>query len=999
VTAPLQKSAIFLWLKKTDATLAGRLVLIRQELEEWLPYVIQLFPHYPSHGVDHSDRIVSQLSKLLFRGSRPTISLSAGEAYCLLAAAYLHDSGMVVSPGETERILQSERWATFVSEGEPGYTAYVRYQDMLQNRPNSDRWSYLAGLTLRQIVADFVRIEHHERSKMTLELHPFLRTLVDKGDPVAFETIASLAVGHGLQESDLADDARYPEERDVLTYKVNVRFLARLLRLGDLLDVSNDRSHALSAAAVAPLPFESSFHWLQYGSKTHENISPNSIEFRFECSNQETHRLLRDWFGWLENEVRTTAIEQAHAVRHPQWKAPRCFVSNRETSRGRDRGLRPTIIIEPASTAQYSFHDWRLELDNDKIFERLVFDVYSHPSIFVRELIQNAVDATRCQMYADASLSGRALLESLTELSEELRDQYPVKVSFSEEQSNDQNERKLVLVVEDFGTGMDESIILKYFLQAGRSYYQSAEFRKQFRFAPASRFGVGFLSVFAVSKDIVVETARPNTGRGIRLRLREPRSYLLTEPWIPFPERPIGRRHGTRVTVVVDNWDGRTELLHFIDQVCVAVEIPIIVRVDGIESVVRASGVITESEVAVSKVDPEGRFVVKPFVIQEKNVEGTVAIIAYKDRKGEGWCDCWPHDLGLDGKRCDELPKDIGGYVALHGFALSGQDPSQQWITRADVRVPSAHIGVDRGEGHRGAWTREGQLASGAPTGAAAYARAAVQETAKRAVSEHLATSERARGPGGPLYVGRVLSLAPVPEEWRGRYPGSVVALRNGSRQEMSADEMLAATEICLATSVVENWLSQSPLELALEKEDAITSAVVVSWDDVPPFLKERLSNELFARTLTKIVQIGESVMVMFSKDGDGAPPFRRVQCAPKAWIGDFASEGIVGVSLRFLGNGAAGLVALNERCATIRWLNAFSGVAEKHGIPRQAVEACWSTAATTYWSLNDLLKGWQANPLVPEEWKPPKEQQKFIVMMVELDTKRRVHQRGPSIG
>ena len=62
----------------------------------------QVFPHYPSHGVDHSDRIIEQLSHLLFNNTRPVVRFSTAEVYCLLLRRYPHDMGMVVSP-ETQR--------------------------------------------------------------------------------------------------------------------------------------------------------------------------------------------------------------------------------------------------------------------------------------------------------------------------------------------------------------------------------------------------------------------------------------------------------------------------------------------------------------------------------------------------------------------------------------------------------------------------------------------------------------------------------------------------------------------------------------------------------------------------------------------------------------------------------------------------------------------------------------------------------------------------------
>ena len=247
--------------------------------------------------------------------------------------------------------------------------------------------AFLADQHLRLLIADFVRRDHHERGKTTLQLHAFLRQLVDAGDSVAFETITDLGVGHGLRDSELANSSRFPEERDVLDGKVNVRFLARLLRIGDLLDMDSRRADPMTAIAVGPLPPDAMPHWQQYSTKKHENITPKVIEFRFECKDQDTHRVLRDWFGWLEAEIRAAGFEQLHAARHDGWKAPRCVVSSQATADARSAQPQPTIEIRPTPGANYTFHDWRLELDQERVLQRLIHDVYDDPSVFVRELI------------------------------------------------------------------------------------------------------------------------------------------------------------------------------------------------------------------------------------------------------------------------------------------------------------------------------------------------------------------------------------------------------------------------------------------------------------------------------------------------------------------------------------------------------------------------------------------------------------------------------------
>jgi HSP90 family molecular chaperone len=60
-------------------------------------------------------------------------------------------------------------------------------------------------------------------------------------------------------------------------------------------------------------------------------------------------------------------------------------------------------------------------LDTEAVFQRLIGDVYEHPSVFVRELIQNALDATRCQLYLDLKNRGDEIPEFPTQAPEDTR--------------------------------------------------------------------------------------------------------------------------------------------------------------------------------------------------------------------------------------------------------------------------------------------------------------------------------------------------------------------------------------------------------------------------------------------------------------------------------------------------------------------------------------------------------------------------------------------------
>jgi predicted metal-binding protein len=126
--------------------------------------------------------------------------------------------------------------------------------------------------------------------------------------------------------------------------------------------------------------------------------------------------------------------------------------------------------------------------------------IYTKDEVFIRELIQNSLDAIL--------LREKILQEENHELPEEER---AIKIVFNKEPNEkDGGERGYIQII-DHGIGMDEFKIERYFTSIGRSFYKSDEFAKlkndkNIKYNPISNFGIGFLSAFMVCKEITVRT-------------------------------------------------------------------------------------------------------------------------------------------------------------------------------------------------------------------------------------------------------------------------------------------------------------------------------------------------------------------------------------------------------------------------------------------------------------------------------------------------------------
>jgi hypothetical protein len=627
-----QDTALMAYLKVKGITYHAKVLELREVIEGWLSYIPNTFPHYTRHTIRHSDEIVHQMSKLLFRDEdidEVVLPLTAVEAYLIIAAAYLHDAGMVISDREKLEIAQSDEWKIWISDSNAGAKRWDQIQTLRNGKEPADSFvrNFLADLETRFLIAEFVRRAHHLRARSVIEQHQSVLGRFAFDDLVLQRTIADVCVAHGLKTYELEDNERFPDRRDIRGNAVNVRLMAILLRLGDLLDMSADRACPLLLNAACPLPADSLAHWTQYQRITHRLTAPDRIEITAECENQNEHRVLQDWCQWIVDEVHAARTLLSRSKRHHDFELP---IAENEGS-GR------TIVVRPAPTANYFPSNWTFQLDHDAVFQRLIFDAYEGSEVFIRELIQNSLDACRCQMYADVAATSTAPPDYPTQVSEEIRAKYPVSITLrwieSENLLSGEKEKRQVLKVSDSGIGMDRAIIERYLLQVGRSFYTTDEFRRQFRFVPTSRFGLGFLSVFAVSDNVIVETFKPSSSDKdgpIRLTLTGPRNYLLSE-------RGTRRINGTEIEISLREPLAQGRLTGLIKQWCRRVEFPIHVDDLGSKSTIvseKPSDYVCDIPAVT---EDETRLSIRSFPVNRPGIEGELYVFAKVTLTGEAW--------------------------------------------------------------------------------------------------------------------------------------------------------------------------------------------------------------------------------------------------------------------------------------------------------------------------------------------------------------------------
>ena len=403
----------------------------------------------------------------------------------------------------------------------------------------------LGQLCLQHLAASWGRI-HHPSRLGTAVLNPdnrtgeTLRILI--GDAF-IDPVVQICVAHSW------DRKRVVEDRELRTRElghsgepVRLRLVAALLRLGDLLDMGKGRVSELLWDYLRPLLPLSDAHWRKEFTLDVELCQPNLIRLAGEfvpkggaqASMEERHivaeayRLAREWIAWLDAEIKdcTRLVETRirEEARHAadDADAPRIFGVLKLDA---DAVHAPHLAFDgPVS----------FELNRKRILQLLGDEIYTQGAVFVRELLQNALDATRA-----------AILRKHAALAESEPTKYPserpwdwpsevltapewtIEVETGEEQVSD---RQLVtFVVRDRGIGMTLDQIRGHFLQVGLSFYRTPEFRGEFNFPPISRFGIGFLSCLSVAQRIEVATRAAKQDFGLRLSIQRPSEQYVVE--------------------------------------------------------------------------------------------------------------------------------------------------------------------------------------------------------------------------------------------------------------------------------------------------------------------------------------------------------------------------------------------------------------------------------------------------------------------------------------
>lgn len=339
--------------------------------------------------------------------------------------------------------------------------------------------------------------------------------LLMTGIPIRiFLQIAACARAHG--ESDFNTLLKtLPKCDDGFTQdKYHPMFIAVLLALGDILDLDNERFNPFARDVVGEdlFPAISQTHYRKHQAIRSLSISPKRIRIEADCSNTAELRLLCQDMDWLEGFLKNCSYHWASI-------APDNFC-----------GCLPVVDLAQVSLNGASIPSnlvtTKFELSQKKAFHLLSgANLYEHSFPFLREILQNAIDAIKLQYWTDYSASefGKGKELGLCEASKQQPfRKYPIHVDLAVKKRKRNSSGKLTEVVaddfklplvqllrdyefgvevkvQDCGIGISETDI-QQISQVGSSHgYRQEEISHMPEWLrPTGHFGIGLQSLFLV---------------------------------------------------------------------------------------------------------------------------------------------------------------------------------------------------------------------------------------------------------------------------------------------------------------------------------------------------------------------------------------------------------------------------------------------------------------------------------------------------------------------
>ena len=462
-----------------------------------LNVISSTFPHYSLHEASHSNSIISEIEKIL--GSN-IVKLSFIDSWLLLESSYWHDVGMIVTHEEKEKITNDIKFSVFLDQLTKENSELTDYANIYTG--------FIKGISKVNFIeleksflfllAEYIRREHPSRSKEillnpnTIGIKPPTTGLINSRLNLL---LADIILCHGKAFNSILT---LPFENDGLDVfdTAHPRFIACLLRIGDLLDLDDNRHCPTLLKTIGSLPSLSLTHLEKHRSIISKSVNESSIEIISKCENFDAFEVQNEWFSLIETEFGEQDKNWGQITpRDIFWKLPNIKELKCE--------LEGNISIGNSTN--------RLMFDSNRVYNYISgISLYGSSFSCIDELLQNAMDAIIDRIW----LEHKDRLQTINDFNQIIHEgKYRIDVKINNQENISDTKMKYNIEIKDNGKGMSTNDILALMTIASEKNRMAKE---KYRYGmpewmkPSGFFGIGLQSIFNLTNQLTINTSHPN---------------------------------------------------------------------------------------------------------------------------------------------------------------------------------------------------------------------------------------------------------------------------------------------------------------------------------------------------------------------------------------------------------------------------------------------------------------------------------------------------------
>jgi molecular chaperone HtpG len=378
---------------------------IRSEVEKMLGLIGRvdgIFSTYTSHDISHIDPMLKMLNWLIPKSTAEV--MTSTDWLMIVLSIYFHDLGMLVTSEEYEKRYENKNFKDWLdgldkaSDGQEYLSRTNRMTDVEKERFFFQEFIRL-GHAVR--IREWITGKHSQIWGTEVKpISEIISKLLDVLPSRFREDLGKVCESHhndNLDNTDLYQlCARYGSEQQEI---VSVQYAAILLRTTDLLHITKDRTPSIAYKVLRLSDPKAVSEWdKQLGTfsvapKGRELVERDKesaiIMFHADFTQERPFFALQEYIAYANSQIQ---------------QSKRWAEKSQESADAKEYGfpwhsVKGDVRLEGVPPQPLSF-----ELDRGRLLDLLVgHTIYNEPTVAVRELLQNSIDAIRYQHY----LNGR----------------------------------------------------------------------------------------------------------------------------------------------------------------------------------------------------------------------------------------------------------------------------------------------------------------------------------------------------------------------------------------------------------------------------------------------------------------------------------------------------------------------------------------------------------------------------------------------------------------